>query len=294
MKQKILVAGATGNTGSALVEQLANTGRDFRVMVHSKEKEILAKKGKAQVVIGDFDDAASLERALEGIERAYLVSPASPDMARREKAFVDAAKKMGMKHIVKLAALGAAADSPVGLLRQHAKIEEYIKQSGIDSTFLHAHFFMENLLGNVASVRNEGAIYSPLGDARLSPISVLDIAAVALKVLTAEGHAGKTYTLTGPESVAYGRIADTLGGVIGKKVNYVQVPYDAARDGMLKSGMPEWFADDLLRLMKTWGEGKGDIVSRDVENVTGRKPISLKEFFFRHKIAFLGASEKAA
>jgi uncharacterized protein YbjT (DUF2867 family) len=294
MNPIILVTGATGNTGLPLVEQLANTGQPFRAMVHSAKNEGLAKKGKAATVAADFGDIPSLERALEGIDRAYLVSPASPDMANYQKNFVDAAKKTGLKHIVKLAGLGTALDSPVGLLRRHADIEEYIKKSGIAYTFLRAHFFMENLLGSAATVKNEGAIYSPLGEARVSPISVQDIAAVALKALTEDGHAGKTYTLTGPESVTYGRIAEIFGGVIGRKITYIPVSYEMALDGMIKSGMPEWFAEDLVRLLKSWSDGKGNILSTDVEKITGRKPISLKEFFFKHKSLFIGTAEKAA
>jgi len=294
MSPNILITGATGNTGLPLVEQLANTGRDFRVMVRTSAKERLVNKGKAEVIVGDFNDDASLERALEGIERAYLVSPASLDMASHQKNFVDAAKKMGVKHIVKLAALGAALDSPVGLLRRHADVEEYIKQSGIAYTFLRPHFFMENLLGNVATVKNDGAIYSPLGDAGISPISTQDIAAVAVKALIDDGYANKVYILTGPEVVTYGRIADILGEVIRRKVNYIPVSFDTAWEGMVKSGMPEWFADDLVRLMKTWADGKGDILSADVEKIIGRKPISLKEFLFKHKSLFFGTAEKAA
>jgi len=294
MKPTILITGATGNTGLLLVDQLATTGKDFRVMVHTPAKAALVQKGKAEVVIGDFVDPVSLEHALEGIERAYLVSPASPDMVKQQKAFVDAAKKAGLKRIVKLAALGTAPDSPVGLLRQHADIEEYIKKSGIAYTLLRPHFFMENLLANINTIKSDSAIYSPLGDARISPISLADIAAVAMRTLIEDGHAGKTYTLTGPEAVTYGRIADIVREVIGRKIAYIPVSYDTARDAMVKSGMPEWLAEDLVRLMKTWSKGAGDVVSPDVEKVLGRKPISLKEFFFKHKRALMNNDEKAA
>jgi len=290
----VLVTGATGNTGLPLVERLANTELRFRAMIHSVKNEWMVKRGNAETVVGDFGDAPSLERALEGVDRAYLVSPASPDMADYQKNFVDVAKKTGLKHIVKLAGLGTALDSPVGLLRRHADIEEYIKKSGIAYTFLRAHFFMENLLGNAATVKNEGALYSPLGEALVNPISVQDVSAVALKALTEDGHAGKTYTLTGPESVTYSRIAEIFGGVIGRKVTYIPLSYEMALDGMIKSGMPEWFAEDLVRLLKNWSEGNGNILSADVEKITGRKPISLKEFFFKHKSLFIGTAEKAA
>ena len=294
MKRKILITGASGNTGMPVVGRLAQMNIPFRAMVHSLAKERLVKKGLAEVVVGEFQDAVSLERALEGIERVYLLSPPSPDQFKQQTEFVDIAKKTGVKHIVKLSALGTALDSPVGLMRAHAQIEEYIRKSGIAFTFVRPHFFMENLLMNVATVQQDGAIYSPLGEARISPVSVQDIGAVVAAILTADGHAGKVYTLTGPTAVNYAEIATTLEKAIGRPIHYVPVPFEAAKQGMLSSGMPEWFAEDLIRLMKTWANGKGNLVSPDVEKLINRKPLALREFFKSHKDVFIEKSEKAA
>ena len=103
-------------------------------------------------------------------------------------------------------------------------------------TFLQPHFFMENLLGNAESVIRDGALYSPLGDAGISTISVQDIAAVAAEVLTGEGHDGRTYRLTGPESVSYAEIASILGSVIDRKVAYVPVTFEAAQQAHGRDG----------------------------------------------------------
>lgn len=294
MKTNILITGASGNTGLPVVERLAQMNVPFRAMIHSPGKEQLVKKGSAEVVVGDFHDAASLELALEGIDRVYLLSPPSQDQFKQQTSFVDIAKKKGVKHIVKLSALGTSLDSPVGLLRAHAQIEEYIKKSGIAYTFLRPHFFMENLLMNTATVRKDGTIYSPLGEARISAISVQDIGAVVAAILTSNGHAGKVYTLTGPTAVTYAEIAATLEKVIARPVHYVPVPYEAAQQGMVSSGMPEWFAEDLIRLMKTWAEGKGSMVTPDVEKIINRKPLSLREFFERYKDLFIVQEGKAA
>ena len=207
---------------------------------------------------------------------------------------MDIAKKKGVKRIIKLSALGAALDSGVGLLRAHAEIEEYIRKSGLSWTFLRPHFFMENLLMNAGAVKEDGAIYSPLGDAGISPISVNDIAAVAAALLKSGRGSGKTYVLTGPEAVTYNEIVATLGKVIGKPVRYVPISFEAAWNGMVKSEMPDWFADDLIRLMKTWSEGRGNIVTSTVEKVLKRKPVSIREFFRSHKDAFIEKKSKAA
>jgi uncharacterized protein YbjT (DUF2867 family) len=294
MKNMILITGATGKTGLPLAQQLADRKVPFRALAHSVLKEHLVRRWTSDIVTGDYQDRDVMNEAFDGIERVYLVSPPSLDQEKIQTSLVDIAKKKGVKHIVKLSALGAAKDSPVGLLRAHAAIEDHIRKSGMAWTFLQPHFFMESLLGNADSVIRDHALYSPLGEARISPISVHDIAAVAAEVLIGEGHDNRTYQLTGPESLSYAELASILGSVINRKVDHVPVPFEAAQQAMIMSNMPDWLAKDLLRLMKTWGEGKGDRVTRDVEKIIGRTQISVREFFECHKQLFIGKPAKAA
>lgn len=294
MKTRILITGATGKTGLPLAQQLADRKAPFRALVHSVLKEHIVRRWTPDIVAGDYEDRDVMDEAFDGIERVYLVSPPARDQERIQTSLVDIAKKKGVKHIVKLSALGTSSTSPVGLLRAHAGIEDYIRKSGMDWTFLQPHFFMENLLGNAESVIRDGALYSPLGDAGISAISVQDIASVAAEVLTGEGHAGRTYRLTGPESVSYAEIASILASVIDRKVAYVPVTFEAAKQAMIMMGMPDWFAEDLIRLMKTWVEGKGSAVTGDVEKTIGRSPISVREFFECHKNLFMGKAAKVA
>lgn len=299
MKTNILITGAAGNTGAALVEKLAQLRLPFRALIHAGPEQLFAKerlfkRGASDVVAGDYYNRASLELALDGIERVYLVSPPSLDQVMVQASFVDIAATLGVKHIIKLSALGAAPDSPVKLLRAHAQIEAHIRKSGIAYTFLRPHFFLENLLSNAATVKDGGVIYSPLKAARINPVSVQDIAAVGAAILSTRGGRGKAYTLTGPESATYADIAAALGAVINREVSHEQVTFEAARQGMVQSGMPDWLADDLILLMKTWEAGKGDLVTRDIEKIVGRKPLSVAEFFEIHREAFIGTAGKAA
>ena len=88
----------------------------------------------------------------------------------------------------------------------------------------------------------------------------------------------------------FSEIAESLGDIVGKHVKYVQVPYETAKAGMIKAGMPAWFADDIVMLMQSWGNGKGSIVSTYVEKLTGKKPIAVHEFLLRHRNRFLAAA----
>ncbi len=284
MKPVILVTGASGKTGFPIVSELVSAGVPVRALVHTKAKKMMFEEmSEAELVEGDYNDTRSLERALEGIHTAYLASPATPDQVRLETNFVNIARLTRLKYVVKLSALGTGPDSPVELLRGHAEVEDYIRKTGIAHTFLHPHFFMENLLGSADSVARNGAIYSPLGEARFSPIAVQDIASVVAKILIDGGHRGTTYVLTGPESLTFSDIADKWSKVVGKTVRYVPASFEEARLGMVRSGMSSWLANEMIKLMKTWAEGKGDIVSQYVERITGRKPISTQEFLMAHK-----------
>lgn len=294
METRILITGATGKTGLPLAQELFDRRVPFRALVHSVLKEHLVRKWTRDIIAGDYQDDIAMEEAFDGIERVYLVSPPSLNQERVQTALVDMAKKKGVKHIVKLSALGTSGKSPVGLLRSHAAIEDYIRKSGMDWTFLHPHFFMDNLLGYAERVISDSAIYSPLRDASISPIAVHDIAAVAAEVLTGSGHQGRTYQLTGQESANYPEIATILGSVINRKVGFVPVSFEAAQQGMIQSGMPDWLAEDMIGLMKTWADGKGSAVTRDVEKIINREPISLKDFFECHKDLFIGKAARAA
>ncbi|MBM4386641.1 MAG: SDR family oxidoreductase [Deltaproteobacteria bacterium] len=286
----ILITGATGNTAKPLIENLYEKGYRVRALVHSPSKRGMIERTGVEVVTGDYNDQASLEKALQGIERVYLVSPTTENTVAMMKNFVDTAKKKGVKRIVKLSAFGVSPESPINILRWHAGIEECIREADIICTCLHPHFFMENLLMNAESVKNEGAIHSPLGDTGIGMISVRDIAEIAARALTEEGHAGSTYRLTGPEAITFREIAETLTEVTGRKVNYVKVSkvsFEAAKENMMKMGMPGWFADDIVSLMKSWTRTKTGAVTDDYKKETNRIPTSFMEFCRRNRSAFV-------
>lgn len=278
MNPKILVTGATGTIGSFVVDQLKEKEIDFKALVRSEEKgRKLAEKG-INTVVGDFADPASLEKALEGIEKVFLLSVTSPEAPKLQGSLVDAAKKAGVSHIVKISSMGASKDSPIGIARFHAEIEDHIKRSGISYTFLQPHSFLQNLIFDSGTIRQEASIYAPMGDGRIAMVDARDIAAVAVEALTGSGHEDKTYVLTGPEAHSYHELASVFTDVLGKEIKYVPVTSVDSRSSMLEAGMPGWLVDDLVNLNLAFSEGAGDVISPDVEEVTGRKGRTLKAY----------------
>lgn len=274
----ILVTGSTGKVGKELVRNLQETKAKFRVGARSPQKI-----SGAEVVLFDLDRPETLGPALSGIERLFLLSSGGTE---REGPVVDAAKKAGVRHIVKLSVWGAETEA-LEFGRHHRPIEKKIEASGIPWTFLRPNGFMQNYVAYFAgTIKAQGAFYLPDRDARISVIDVRDIAAVAAKALTEKGHEGKAYTLSGPEALSNAEIAEKISRAVGKKVTYVDVSEDDYRKGLLGAGIPPAYADALVDLQRYYVRGGAARVTPEVERVTGRKPISFDQFARDHASAW--------
>ncbi len=286
----ILVTGATGTVGREVVRQLLAAKKSIRVLVRDPEKATFG--AGVEVVQGDLSKPETLPPALKGIERAFLLTSAHPDQVKWHGGFVDAAKQAGVQQIVRLSAMGADVKSPLALGRWHGECEQHLERSGIAYTHLRPNAFMQNVLMFLQTMTAQGAFYAPIGDATISLVDVRDIAAVAVKALTASGHEGKTYILTGPEPLSYAQVAEELSMVCGKKVHYVNVPPEAAKQGMVQAGMPAWLADALLELYDVWRKGFGATVTETIREVTGQAPRSFAQFAKDHAAVLSGSSSQ--
>lgn len=278
MSSKILITGATGTIGSFVCEQLKEINADFTALVRSEEKAKPLNEKGIKTVIGDFSDISSLENALQGIDKVFLLSVTSPESPKLQGNLVRIAKEKGIKHIVKISAMGTSLDSKVGIPRYHAMTEKDIKESGIPYTFLHPHSFMQNLIFEAETIKNQSAIFAAMGNGKIAMVDARDIAAVAVKALTEDGHEGKTYILTGPKALSYHDISNAFTFFLERDIKYIPVSADDAHKGMLDAGMPEWLANDLTALNKIYATGQSSEISNDVEKVTGRKARFLKDY----------------
>jgi len=279
----ILVLGATGTTGGEVARQLIAKGQRPRLLVRSPQKA-REFEGKAEIVEGDMDSKESVASALKGIEKLYLVSAGVNGMDLEINA-VDAAKKAGVRHVVKLSVIGADAPA-MTFSKWHARSEKHLMGSGLAWTMVRPGNFMSNALMWAETIKTQGAFYQPTGEGRWAAIDPADIAAVAVAALTGSGHEGKAYSLTGPESMNAAQYAAKLSSAIGKPVKFVDVPPEAAKDGMLKSGIPAPYVDALLDLLAAMKAGKADAVTDTVEKVTGRKAGTFDAWARRHAAAF--------
>jgi uncharacterized protein YbjT (DUF2867 family) len=284
----ILVTGATGHVGSQVIATLGHAGVPCRALVRSPERADDLRGYDAEIAIGDFAKPESLDDALRGVTAALLVSPAVPEQAAWETAFIDAATRAPLTpHVVKVASIGAAPDAPYHFGRTHGEIIETLRASGVPHTVLAPNGYLHSLEMHAGSMARDGVLAMPGGDAVISQIDVRDVAAVAAAVLNDPvGHVDQTYDLTGPEPLSYADIAEVFTRNIGRQVRYVDVPVDQARAHLLGDGMPEWLVDRLLDLSAFYCTGAASVVSGDVERLTGRKPRSVEDFVRDHPAVF--------
>jgi uncharacterized protein YbjT (DUF2867 family) len=273
----ILVTGASGNVGKAVLNEVARSGAKHKAMYRSPEEAAKAPAGTATVV-ADFSKKETLTSALRGVERVYLVCSPVPELVQLETNVIESSGAAGVKHIVLNSALGAG-DYPKSFPSWHRKVEDTLKGTDISFTILRPNSFHQNVLTYFApSIRAQGVFFSSMGDARVSFLDVRDIAAVAAKALAGGEHIGKTYELNGPEALSYTELAEKISRHTGRAVQYVDIPAEAQRKAMLDQGMPAWQVDALLDLQEYYTSGKGGEIDPLLPKLLGRPPIAMDRF----------------
>jgi uncharacterized protein YbjT (DUF2867 family) len=281
----ILVTGATGVNGRALVEELAGHGQTCRAMVRNPAKFGDCPVG-VDVVHGDFDDPLSLRHALVGVTRAFLVTPSSERAEAQQIRFIEAAKHAKLRHLVILSQYAASNDSPVRFLRYHAVVENAAQASGIAWTILRPNLFMQGLLQFKDMIRATGSFAAAIGEAKVSVVDVRDIAAAACVALTADGHEDRIYDLTGPEALTHQQMAEALTVASGRPIAFHDVPEAAMADALRQAGMPTWQVEGLLEDYAHYRRNEAAGVSTGVWDASGHLPRSFATFAHDHAAAF--------
>jgi uncharacterized protein YbjT (DUF2867 family) len=285
----ILITGATGTTGREVVEELRRLGaKGVRALVRDPARADFIREAGFETFAGDFDRPETLDAALKGVERALLLTPPSMQTFEHQRAFVEAAARAGVRHVVKLSAFGADAGAPEGFGKWHGQAEDLLKASGLAWTMLRPNFFMQNLLGQAKQIASDRIIAQAVGDGRASFIDTRDIAAVAARTLTEEGHAGQTYVLTGPEALSYTEVAAKLSEATGREIKYVPVSPAQFRETALAAGLPEWLVSGLERLNELFVSGEAAEVTDAVRRVGRKEPTTFDQFARDHAEAFKG------
>ncbi|WAS94892.1 SDR family oxidoreductase [Nannocystis punicea] len=289
---KILVTGATGNCGGATLRALVRGGVRARAMTREPGRaQALAAMPGVEVVAGDFDDPAALGRALAGIEAVLLLPPHAPAMEAWQGNLIAAARRAGARHVVHVSGICADPSEPSISLGGHGRGERELEASGLAWTHLRPNSFFQNTLFDAASIAAEGRFYGCVADVRFAKIDTRDVGEVAAVCLTQSGHEGETYELSGPEALTYAELARTLSRVLGRPIEYVDMPSRTYVDSLRRAGLPEWLAEEFFLI---YGQGPlfagGAARPSDVvERLTGRPARTYEQWAREHAAAFAPA-----
>ena len=274
----ILVTGATGRVGRALVEELDATGAEFRVLV----RDPVRLSARADHVVGDLGVPETLKEAFDGVDKMFLLAPGIG--LEHTTNVLETANDL--QHLVLLSSYAAAAEPLPAMGRWHHEREQLIHAAGVPATFLRPTGFMTNTFDWLPTIR-EGYVLDPIGPGRAAPIDPADIAAVAAAVLTQEGHQHKAYTLTGEEVFTVAEQVAILATAIGRDLELrpIATPEDAVRF-RYPDGAPPALAKALVEGLQLMRADTVGLRTDDVRRLLHRRPAAFADWCERNAIAF--------
>jgi uncharacterized protein YbjT (DUF2867 family) len=285
MARKVLITGATGDTGRAAVKEAIALGLDVRGMVHSKDarSEALAKLG-AKVVLGDFLEIDTLRAAMEGTDAAYFVWPVAPGLIHAIVNFAQAAREAGVSTAINLSQRSANRFSTSNSCRDSFIAEQVLNWSGVPVIHLRPTYFLEWLLYPwQLPYMQKGVLRMPVGKGRHSPIAADDQGrAIAALLNNPEPYIGKTIPISGPVEMDHEQMALELSEALGRKIVFQDLPIDEYCRSLEVMGVPPYVVQHLGGAMDDYQHGHMSGADNNVEKLTGRRSMTVGEFARAH------------
>jgi uncharacterized protein YbjT (DUF2867 family) len=274
----ILVTGATGNAGGAVVRALVYAGEQVRALVREADRAPLA--AGVDAVVGDLNEPDTLAPHLDGVTAAFLLSGyegLEETLAKMRRA--------GVERVVLLSSSAAPnGDLTNAVARYHILSERAVRESGLGWTFLQPNTFMTNTFQWLPQLRQGDVIRAPFPDVRVATVDPDDIGAVAAAALTSDAHEGRAYRLSGPESLLPADRVAILADVLGRELRFEGQSNQEARAEMSEA-MPAEYVDAFFRFFVD-GDVDESAVLPTVQEVTGRPPRSFEAWARAHADAF--------
>lgn len=277
---KTLVIGGAGLVGSAVVKELVKRGTDVRVFARKKSALAGADQKSVEVAEGDLLDPATVEKALAGVDKLYLLNAVTPDELTQGLIAYDLAKKHRLQHVVYHSVFRAEHFLDVPHFASKVAIESAFKAFAIPWTIIRPNYFFQNDAKFKDVIKGAGIYPMPLGSTGISMVDVRDVAEAAAVTLTGEGHGGKTYNINGPEVLSGPGVAAIWSRILGKEIRYQGDDLDAFEAQMRKQS-PAWSAFDLRMMLQGYLERGFMAGTDDLETLTaliGHPPRRYEDF----------------
>jgi uncharacterized protein YbjT (DUF2867 family) len=290
---KILVTGGTGRVGSEVIKALVKRGANVRALVRKQDGSATLPKG-VETFVGDLIDPVAVGKALEGVDKLYLLNAVVADELTQGLIAYDLAKKMKLNQVVYHSVFKVEAFKDVPHFASKLAIESALREFHVPFTIIRPNYFYQNDISLKDVLMNAGVYPMPLGTPGVSAVDTRDIAEAAAIALTSDGHMGKTYNLNGPEILSGTKIASIWSEAMGKEIRYPGEILDAFEEQMRNSA-PSWSAFDIRMMFQGYLERGFVAESGDVETLTkllGHVPRRYEDFA-RETAAMWGQAAEA-
>jgi uncharacterized protein YbjT (DUF2867 family) len=284
--EKVIILGATGNIGTAVLKNLQGKNVEVFAGVQSeKDFEKVSQYGATPIIV-NFQNQESLNEALKGKDRVFLVTPLMQNPEAVTEMVINASKLNGVKHLVRSTASGADSNGQIQMARWAGLSEDLIKASNLNYTIVRPYSFLQNMVNfHSHTIKNYNGFYLPVGNAKTSLLDINNLGEVVAVALTSDDHFGKTYELSGL-TYTNEELAEKLSAAVGRKISYIDVPEEKAKESMLTNQMPEWMVNAMMELNYITKQGWTAGYSDDYKNITGKEYTSAETFFENNKDIF--------
>jgi NAD(P)H dehydrogenase (quinone) len=293
MGKKVLVTGATGDTGRAAVREAIHLGLTVRALVHSHDarSEALAKLG-AGIALGDLLDINTIRAAMEGVEAAYFVWPVQPGLVHATVNFAQAAKEAGVSVVINLSQRSADRNSTSNSCRDSFIAEQVLNWSSLSVIHLRPTYFLEWLLYPwQLPYLQKGILRMPVGKGRHSPIAADDQGRVIAALLASpDAHIGTTIPISGPVEMDHEQMAAELSEALGRKIVFQDLPVGEYCASLEQMKVPAYIVQHLSGAMVDYQHGHMSGSDNNVEKLTGRPSMTVREFARAHAAVLNGAA----
>jgi uncharacterized protein YbjT (DUF2867 family) len=284
MSGKVLVCGAGGTVGRAVLSALRRRGVPAAALVRSDAAEERLRGSADEFRRADMADAEATRMALTGVESVFLLTKPAPTQLALEANMLEQIRAAGVERVVRVSVIGADPDADSPVRRWHGAAERQLETSELQAVNLRANFFMQNFLAMRGAIESKGRFSLPLGEAGVSMVDVADIAQAAARLLAGDvpWSPRRPIDLTGPEALPMSEVARLIGIVWRCDCAYSDLPIDRFEASMMKSGSPAWLARALAGLYQEMQQGRNGFVNETLADVLGRPPGSFGAFLDRH------------
>jgi len=262
---KVLVTGGTGRVGSAVVRELKKRRVDVRVLARKAEETL---PDGVELAVGDLMDPIAVQKALDGVDKLYLLNAVTPDELTQGLIAYDLAKRLKLKHVVYHSVFRVEQFKDVPHFASKLALENALREFDVPFTIIRPNYFFQNDSALKIPLTKNGIYPMPLGSVGISAVDVRDIAEAAAILLTTKGHEGKVYNLNGPEVLSGTRVATIWTKLLGRQIRYAGEDMDAFEGQMRQTG-PSWAAFDMRMMFQGYLERGFTAETGDLKTLTG-------------------------